>query len=99
MAGGGVEAGCGTASAARQAGDGPATQFETTPGATGVSLDQWPRSASVWPGLRIVDPVGGGRADRAEIRHSAWHDGGWRTARQAGTDTAKAVATGLPARS
>ena len=32
-----------------------------------------------------------------QIRHSAWCDGGGRTARQVGTDTAKAAATRLPA--
>src|ERR1700734_1990479 len=87
----------GTESAAREAGDGSATQFDATPGATGVSLGQWSRSAPVWPGLWIVGTVGGGRADRAQIRHSAWCDGGGRTARQVGTDTAKAAAARLPA--
>src|ERR1700733_8191 len=93
----GGQAGCGTESAAREAGDGSATQFDATPGATGVSLGQWSRSAPVWPGLWIVGAVGGDRADRAQIRHSAWCDGGGRTARQVGTDTAKAAAARLPA--
>ena len=40
---------CGSESAALQAGDGSATQFDAASRATGVSLDQWSRSASVWP--------------------------------------------------
>ena len=52
--------GVGLESARREAGDGSSTQFDATPGATGVSLDQWSRSAPVWPGLWIVDAVGGG---------------------------------------
>ena len=38
-------------------------------------------------------------ADRAEVRYSAWPHGGWRAAREAGADPAKAVATGVSARS
>ena len=56
-------AGCWTESVARQAGDGSATQFDITSGEAGVSLDQWSRSASVWPELWIVDAVVGGRTD------------------------------------
>jgi hypothetical protein len=44
MAQRGGNAGCGTESAARQAGDGSATQFDATSGEAGVSLDQWSRS-------------------------------------------------------
>src|SRR5208283_3488783 len=99
MAQRGIKAGCGTEGAALQAGDGSTTQFDAAPGATGVSLYQWPRSASVWPGFRPVDAVCCGRSDRTEIQHSAWCVGGWRTARQVGTDAAKAAATSLPARS
>ena len=76
MAQRGSEVWCWTESAAFQAGDGSATQFDTISGATGVSLDQWSRSASVWPGFRVVDAVGGSRPDRAEIRNSARRDGG-----------------------
>ena len=35
-------------------------------------------------GLRIVDAVVGGRVSRAEVRHSAWCDGGGRIARELG---------------
>ncbi len=49
----------------------------------------------VWSGFWLVDAVCGSRPDRAEIRHSAWRDGGGRTARQVGTDTAKAAAAQL----
>ena len=78
---------------------GCAPQFDAASGAAGVSLDQRPRSASVWSGFRLVDAVCSGRPDRAEIQHSAWRDGGGGVARQAGTDAAKTAATGLPTRS
>src|ERR1700722_1441053 len=99
MAQGGIRTWCGTESAAGQAGDGTATQFDAASGAAGVSLDQRSRSASVWSGFRLVDAVCSGRPDRAEIQHPAWRDGGWGVARQAGTDAAKTVATGLTTRS
>src|ERR1700687_3003642 len=94
-----IEAESGTESAALQASDWAATQFDAAPGAAGVWLDQRPRSASVWSGLRVVDAVRGGKPDRAEISHSTWRIGGRRIARQVGTDTAKATATRLSARS
>jgi hypothetical protein len=47
----------------------------------------------------VVDTVCSGRPDPAEIRHSAWRDGGGGVARQAGTNAAKAAATGSPTRS
>src|SRR5689334_24559021 len=55
--------GCWTESVASQAGEGSATQFDVTSGEAGVSLDQWSRSASVWPELWTVDAVVGGRTD------------------------------------
>ena len=61
---------------------GSATQFDAAPGASGVSLDQRPRPASVWPRLRLVDTARGGRSDRAEVQHSAWRVCGGRIARQ-----------------
>jgi transposase len=79
-----VNARCGTEGAARQTGDRAATQFDAGSGATGVSLDQRPRSAPVWLGFRIVDAVCGSRADRAEIRHSAWCVGSGRIAGKLG---------------
>src|SRR5205814_2458704 len=47
------EAGGGTESAALEAGHRAAAQFDAAPGATGVSLDQRPRSASIWAGFRL----------------------------------------------
>ena len=51
----------------------------------------------VW--ISACGRVCSGRPDRAEIQHSAWRDSGGGVARQAGTDAAKTVATGLPTRS
>ena len=50
-----------------------------TPGAgeASVSLDQWPRSAPVWFGLRFVDTRGGVRVDREEVWHTAGAERGW----------------------
>jgi hypothetical protein len=46
-----------------------------------------------------VDAVCSGQPDRVKIQHPAWRDDGGGVARQAGTDAAKAAATGLPTRS
>src|SRR5580692_904082 len=89
----------GTEGAALQAGDRTAPQFERTPGAAGLSLDQWSRSTSVWPGRRSVDALDGGQPDRAEVSCSAWSNCGRRAARQVGADATEAAAPCLPARS
>src|SRR6476619_3784474 len=48
----GIKAGCRIKGAALQADDGAAAQFDAAPSASGVSMDQRPRPASVWPRLR-----------------------------------------------
>src|SRR5207253_7403255 len=58
-----------------------------------------PISPAVWLGFRIMDAVYSGQPDRGETPGAAGRDGGWRTAREVGTDTAEAVATSLSARS
>src|SRR5206468_3894723 len=97
MAQRGSNAGLGAAGATLETGDRTTAHADAAPGAAGVSLGQRSRSAPVWPGLRAVDARRGGRPDRAQIGHQARRDGSRRVARQAGTDTAKAAATGLSA--
>src|ERR1700722_18344935 len=53
MAQGGFTPWSGTESTARQTGNGATTQLDAGAGATGVSLDQRPRSASVGAGFRL----------------------------------------------
>src|SRR4051794_40565923 len=98
MAQGGVGARVGIGGAALDASNGTAAHADAAPGAAGVWLDQRPRPAPVWAGLRAVDAHRGGRPDRAQIGHQAGRDGDRRLARQARTDAAKAAATGLSAR-
>ena len=45
-----------------------------------------------------MDAKGGGRSDRAKIRHSAWFDGDRGTAREAQSYAAKAAAAGISTR-
>src|SRR5664279_3165226 len=96
---GGVDAECRAARPAIAAGAGTAAQPDATAGTAGVSLDQRQGPTPIRPGLRPVDTVGRGGVARAEVRHPAWPHGGRGTARQAESDTAKAAATGVSARS
>ena len=58
------------------AGNRPPAQPDAAAGTPGVPLDERQGSAAVWAGFRPLDTDGGGRADRAEVRHPLGPDGG-----------------------
>src|SRR4051794_27376159 len=92
MAQGGIDAGPGLGGATLDASNWAAAHADAASGAAGVSLDQRPRPAPVWPGFRAVDACRRGGPDRAQVGHQARRDGGGRVARQAGADAAEAAA-------
>src|SRR3972149_5861547 len=81
--------------------EGYGTAADPDPGAgkPGVPLGEWPRSAPVRFGLRLVDAHHRGRSHCAEVRRDPRGHGGRRTAGEAGVDPAEAVAASLSARS